>query len=200
MCPSKASERVLRTAADLFYKRGIRAVGVDTVVSASAVAKMTLYKHFPSKDSLVVAVLEEQGRAWRAWFLAAVEGRAADARGRLLGLFDVLGEWFSSEGFQGDACLNAAVELRDPSHPAWGVICSHTSWLRGYIGSLVAEAGLSDPACTADSIFMLVQGAIVGSQVGCVDRAAAAGRCATELIVAARSVGEGERRAEEVVR
>jgi len=198
MCPSKASERVLRTAADLFYKRGIRAVGVDTVVSASAVAKMTLYKHFPSKDSLVVAVLEQQGRAWREWLLGAVEGRATDAQGRLLCLFDVLGEWFSTEGFQGDACLNAAVELRDPSHPAWVVICSHTSWLRGYIGSLVTEAGLSDPECTADSIFLLVQGAIVGSQVGRVERAAAAARCTTELLLSARS--RGERVREEVVR
>jgi len=178
---------VLSTASDLFYRKGFRAVGVDTVVSESAVAKMTLYKHFPSKDSLIVAVLEAQSGAFRAWLGKCVEERAGNARGRLVALFDVLGEWFSSEGYQGDACLNAAVELRDPSHPAWKAILAHTSWLRGYIGALVEQAELSEPESTADALYLLVQGAIVGAQLGSVARSASAAGNMARVLIEARA-------------
>jgi AcrR family transcriptional regulator len=187
MCASPASDRVLSTAADLFYQRGIRAVGVDTVVAESAVAKMTLYKHFPSKDLLVVAVLEQQGKQWRDWLVAAVEAGATAARDRLLVLFDILGEWFATEGFRGDACLNAAIELRDHDHPAWQVVHDHKAWLRGYIRGLVGEAGLAEPECTADAIFLLVEGAIVGAQIGVSARPAAAARCAAGVLVESRA-------------
>ncbi|EYF02652.1 TetR/AcrR family transcriptional regulator [Chondromyces apiculatus] len=188
MCASPASDRVLHTAASLFYKRGIHAVGVDTVVSASAVAKMTLYKHFPSKDALVAAALDEQGTQWRAWFSAAVEAVAPTAPERILAIFDVLGHWFETEGFHGDATLNAAVELRGTEHPAWEVVRAHQGWLRGFIGGLVAEAGLDEPECTADALYLLMEGAIVGAQVGITAHPAAAARCAAGVLVEVRSV------------
>lgn len=187
MCASPASDRVLSTAANLFYERGIHAVGVDTVVSASAVAKMTLYKHFPSKDALIVAALEQQGQQWRGWFAAAVEAAAATARERILAVFDVLGVWFAAEGFRGDASLNAAIELRGQDHPAWKVVRAHQAWLRGYLGELVREAGLAEPECTADAIYLLVEGAIVGAQVGVAAQPAAAARCAAGVLVEVRS-------------
>ncbi|AKT40116.1 TetR/AcrR family transcriptional regulator [Chondromyces crocatus] len=187
MCASPASDRVLHTAANLFYERGIHAVGVDTVVSASSVAKMTLYKHFPSKDVLVAAALEEQGTRWRAWFTEAIEGEATTAEARLLAMFDVLGHWFASTSFHGDPTLNAAVELRGTDHPAWEVVRAHQAWLRDFIRALVVEADLDEPECTSDAVHLLVEGAIVGAQVGVTARPAEAARCAAGVIVAARS-------------
>ncbi len=191
MCASPASDRVLSTAASLFYERGIHSVGVDAVVSASSVAKMTLYKHFPSKDALIVAALEQQGRQWQAWFVAAVEAGEAPARERLLRVFDVLGLWFTAEGFRGDATLNAAIELRGQDHPAWKVVREHQGWLRSYLRELVGQAGLAEPECTTDAIYLLVEGAIVGAQVGVAAQPAAAARCVASVLVEARSPQSG---------
>lgn len=200
MCASPASDRVLSTAASLFYERDIHTVGVDAVVSASSVAKMTLYKHFPSKDALIVAALEQQGRQWREWFVAAVEAGAATPRERILVVFDILGHWFATEGFRGDATLNAAIELRGQDHPAWKVVREHQAWLRGYLHELVGAAGLAEPECTTDAIYLLVEGAIVGAQVGVAAQPAAAARCAAGVLVEARSPASGARPALEAAR
>jgi AcrR family transcriptional regulator len=102
-------ERILDAASAAFYRRGIRAVGVDSVIADADVAKATLYRHFPSKDALVQAFLERRDERWRAWFADAVERLAPDPADRPLAAFDALGEWFGSEDFRGCAFINAAV-------------------------------------------------------------------------------------------
>src|ERR1700704_5403625 len=96
-----ARERILFTAYDLFARNGIRAVGVDRIVAESGVAKTTLYRHFASKDDLVVAVLELREKVWsRDWLQHEVEKRGGPATARLLTIFDVFGEWFRRADYE----------------------------------------------------------------------------------------------------
>lgn len=191
MCATPASDRLLSTAADLFYRRGIRAVGIDTVVSDSGVAKMTLYKHFASKDLLVAAALDQQGKQWRDWFEVAVLAAGTDARSRLLAMFDVLGGWLARDDFRGCALINAALELREQEHPARAIIQEHKSWLRDFVLGLVREARLAEPQCSADALVLLIEGAIVGAQVGVAKSPASTAKCTATLLIDSRSPRDG---------
>src|SRR3954470_5167428 len=93
--PGEARERILGAAYDLFSRRGIRAVGIDAIVAQSGVARMTLYRHFASKEDLVLAFLERREARWtRGWLQAEAQRRASDPAQRLLAIFDVFDEWF----------------------------------------------------------------------------------------------------------
>src|SRR5216683_3287452 len=113
----RARERILDTAYELFSHRGLRVVGLDTIVSKSGVARMTLYRHFASKDALVLAFLERREQRWtKDWLQRAVERRASDPRERLLAIFDVFDEWFHQTDFEGCAFINVLLEIGDPTH------------------------------------------------------------------------------------
>jgi AcrR family transcriptional regulator len=100
--PESGRERVLATAYQLFSRHGTRAVGVDRIIAESGVAKMTLYRNFASKDELILAFLERREERWtRAWLQDTVERRAATPAQRLLTIFDVFGEWFARDDFEG---------------------------------------------------------------------------------------------------
>src|SRR3954467_8077216 len=96
--PGEARERILSAAYDLFSRRGVRAVGIDAIIAQSGVARMTLYRHFASKEQLVLAYLERREELWtRRWLQAEVEQRASDPAERLLAIFDVFDAWFRRE-------------------------------------------------------------------------------------------------------
>ena len=116
----QARDRILDTAYDLFSRHGIRAVGVDRIVAESGVAKMSLYRHFPSKDDLVLPFLQEREQRWtKDWLQAEAERRGATAAERMLAIFDVFGEWFVIEDFEGCSFINVLLEFddREPSRP-----------------------------------------------------------------------------------
>src|SRR2546425_317876 len=104
-------QRILDTAAELFYREGVQGVGVDRIAAESGLAKMTLYYHFKSKDELVVAWLRRRDEEWMSWLESAVERRDGT---RLLGVFDALREWFETPGFRG--CAGAQVGLSRRSY------------------------------------------------------------------------------------
>jgi AcrR family transcriptional regulator len=106
-----ARDRILDTAYDLFSRHGVRAVGVDRIVAESGVAKMSLYRHFPSKDDLVLTFLQEREQRWtNGWLRAEAERRGDSAAGRMLAIFDVFGEWFVVEDFEGCSFINVLLE------------------------------------------------------------------------------------------
>jgi AcrR family transcriptional regulator len=178
-----ARDRILDAASASFYREGIRAVGVDSVIADAGVAKATLYRHFPSKDALVLAFLERRDARWRSWFVEAVERISPDRAGRPLAVFDALAEWFSSEDFRGCAFLNAAAEIADPAHPARGAVRLHEERLAAHLGTICSEAGLPDPSAAAADLFLLVEGAIVCALVeGTADPAARARAAAARLL------------------
>ena len=148
--------RILDAAADLFYARGINAVGVDAIAAASGVTKRTLYNRFGSKDALVTAYLKRRDEeSWARW-----EARLETAqRPRALSAFDSYAYDAHPSG-RGCAFLNAAAEL-SPAHPAFAVIRAHKTRMRSRLEQLIAEDGDStDPPRAAEHIFLLLEGAI----------------------------------------
>ena len=125
-------ERILDAAFGLFYQGGIHATGIDRVIEVSGVAKMTLYKYFPSKQDLVLAVLERRDLEWMAWFEQRVTTLAGAPNHRLLVLFDALSEWFHEESFSGCAFINACAEFAAPEHPAHQLAARHVNAVRDY--------------------------------------------------------------------
>jgi AcrR family transcriptional regulator len=159
-----ARDRIIAVATRLFYKRGIRAVGVDLVIAESGVAKTTLYKHFRSKDELIAECLTRLDERYFKWFEAEVEGRAESPAARLIAMFDVLDEWFQSPDFRGCAFINAAVEL-DPEHPAREAITHHKRRSRDLFDRFLLETDTPRAAELSDHLMLLMEGAIVTALV-----------------------------------
>src|SRR4030088_3228618 len=115
--PSVA-DRILETAHELFSRRGIRDVGIDEIIERAGVAKATLYRHFASKDDLVVAFLKHREQCWTVDFIEAeARRRGATPEEQLLAIFDAFDEWFRREDFEGCSFINTLLEMR-PEHPA----------------------------------------------------------------------------------
>lgn len=180
-----ARRRLLDAAGDLFYRQGINATGVDAVIEAADVARMTFYKQFGSKDALIAAYLEERDERWRDLLERTIAGAGDDRRARLLAIFDALEEWIATESFRGCSFVNAAAELADPDHPARGVIEASMGALRRRVLGLAEEAGYADPAATADRLLVLYEGALATKAVGVVDQPARTARATAEWVLAA---------------
>jgi AcrR family transcriptional regulator len=169
---SDARERILATAYDLFCRYGIRAVGIDTIIERSGVAKMSVYRHFRSKDDLVLAVLDRREALWtEGWLEAEVERRATDPAERLLAIFDVFGDWFRRRDFEGCFFINALLEVTDRKHRIHEASRVHLVHIRTFLAGLAREAGVSDPESFAHQWHILMKGCIVAAAEG--DRRAA---------------------------
>lgn len=177
-------ERILDTATRMFYYQGIAATGVDSIVESAGVAKMSLYRHFGSKEHLIVECLSRLDVRYHEWFVAQVEDRAGDPVAKLLSVFDVLDEWFSSSHFRGCAFINATVELANPDHPARGPAMQHKERNREYVEQLAAAAGAMDPVSLSRQLMLLVEGAIVTALVQGDPMAAANAKAAASGLVA----------------
>ena len=157
-------ERILTSALDLFYRHGIHAVGVDAIAEAAATNKMTLYRHFASKDDLVAECLRRLAAEMDAAWEENARAHAGDPRAQLLGWVRGLGAWKLDLAERGCAFLNAAAELPDKSHPARRVVEEFKSRFRERFIALCREARLSEPELLADEIFLLCEGARVSMQ------------------------------------
>jgi AcrR family transcriptional regulator len=181
-----ARERILDTAYDLFSRHGIRAVGVDRIIATSGVAKMSLYRHFSSKDALVLAFLQEREKRWTMeWLHAEVTRRGDDGPSRLLAIFDVFDEWFHQSDFEGCSFINVLLEFGDPDHPIRMASTEHLANIRGLVRDFAEDAGVDDPDDVARQWHILMKGSIVAAGEG--DREAAQrARRLGELLLAAR--------------
>ncbi|MFH9069123.1 TetR/AcrR family transcriptional regulator [Streptomyces alboflavus] len=169
-------------AYELFSQRGIRDVGVEEVMVRSRVAKATLYRHFPSKDALVLAFL---ARREQRWTLGMVEAGARD-RGRtpeerLLALFDVFDEWFHRDDFDGCSFVNVLLEMRW-GHPLGRASIQYLENIRAIVRSMAEEAGLRDTDSFARSWHILMKGSIISAAEGDADAARRAQAMARALI------------------
>jgi AcrR family transcriptional regulator len=188
---SPARERILDTAYELFSRHGIRAVGVDRIVATSGVAKMSLYRHFPSKDDLVLAFLQEREQRWtNAWLRAEVERRAATPDERLLAIFDVFGEWFRRDDFEGCSFINVLLEFDERDHRVRRASVEHLGNIRSFLRDLFTQAGARDPDALARQWHLLMKGSIVAAGEGDLEsarRARELGELLLEREAAARS-------------
>jgi AcrR family transcriptional regulator len=158
---SEARQRILETADRLFYQDGIRAVGIDRIIAEARVAKMSLYKHFPSKDDLILAVLKYREEGVLAFFRSAMERHGKKAKNPLRAFFATLKEWFETPGFRGCAFQNAAVELAAPSHPGTEFVRGHKKRFSEFLRELVEETAGKGAAKVAPAVTLLVEGAVV---------------------------------------
>jgi AcrR family transcriptional regulator len=164
-------ERILDTSYELFSRRGIRAVGVDELIERAGVAKATLYRHFPSKDDLVVAFLERREQRWtREWVEKEARRRASSPEEQLLAIFDAFDEWFRREDFEACSFINVLLEL-GPRHPAGSASVRHLENIRLIVRRLAEEAGLREPGSFACSWHILMKGSIIAAAEGDVEAA-----------------------------
>jgi AcrR family transcriptional regulator len=162
-----ARERILESAYELFSRRGTHAVGVDAIVAASGVAKMSLYRNFGSKDELIIAFLRRREERWtRDWLQGEVRRRADDPAERLLAIFDVFGEWFACADYEGCAFVNVMLEIDDRDHPVRQATVEHLANIRGFLAELAAEAGVEDPDAFARQWHILMKGSLVAAAEG----------------------------------
>ncbi|MBJ2156808.1 TetR/AcrR family transcriptional regulator [Variovorax sp. IB41] len=163
--PSVARARILETAAALFYREGVRAVGVDLVVERSGVAKTSLYRHFTTKDDLVVAFLEqEDAEYWRDWDDVA-EKTKGDAAAELEAHIRWIANHILKPTYRGCPFLNVATEFPDAAHPARAITTRHKLELHRRLAALARKAGVRKPEELADQLGLLFDGAYMNGHL-----------------------------------
>ena len=158
---SEVRKRILETADRLFYQEGVRAAGIDRIIAEAGVAKMSLYKYFPSKDDLILAVLEHREESMLEFFRSAMERHARKAKNPLRAFFAALKDFFESPGFRGCPFQNAAIELADPAHPGAEFVRGHKQRFSEFLRGLVEQTVCTAAAKVAPAVNILVEGAII---------------------------------------
>jgi AcrR family transcriptional regulator len=157
-------EKVFQTAARLFYRHGYRAIGVDTLAERSGIGKMTLYRHYPSKDDLIIAYLKDSDELfWRAFDEITKDKPTAGAK--LLAFFESLQEYVSSPACYGCPFLNVATEYPEADHAGHQVAIEHKQSVRTRFRELAREAGAKKPEVLADQLVLLMDGAYMASRM-----------------------------------
>ena len=156
-----ARERILATASDLFYREGIRAIGVDTVVEQSGVSKTSLYRLFGSKDDLIAAFATEKNRLFWAWWDRTEERHADDPRALLEALLSGIVARIGHPAYRGCPFLNLVTEFPDDNHPGRVIARNNKEEMRARLATIVARLGVGRPERTASQIALLINGAYV---------------------------------------
>ena len=160
-----ARSRLLSAATRLFCRYGINATGIDAIIHEAGTAKTTLYKLFGSKTNLVHAVLENEGRQWREWFIGAIESGGGNAQIKLTRIFPALKSWFSEERFYGCPFINAVGEHDKDAKQFRAIALRHKKVVLAHIEKLAGEMGAAEPEVLAHQLALLIDGAIVAAMV-----------------------------------
>jgi AcrR family transcriptional regulator len=194
--PISARDRLLDAAEALIYAGGIHATGVDAIVKQSGTARKSFYTHFGSKDALVAAALERRDERWMNWFIAGTLRQGETAGKRLVGMFDVLREWFTSDDFHGCAFLNASGEIASAEDPIRIVAREHKarvlSFVRAQCDEFAVESGM-DGSCAerlSRQWLILLDGAIAVALVSGEADAALDARAAAQALLNSEFVSE----------
>ena len=167
-----ARERALRTAYRLFSRHGVQAIGVDRIIAEAGIAKATLYRHFRSKEELIVAALERREALWtRGWLEQEIKRRARKPETRLLAIFDAFDDWFRRDDYESCLFINTLLETHDRASPIGSASVAHLANVRDVARELADEAGIPDPDGLARQWQLLMAGAITGAAMGDADAA-----------------------------
>ena|SRR5690242_12197866 len=159
-----ARKRIFDTASELFYRKGIRAVGVETIAAEADTTKMSLYRNFPSKDQLVAEWLREHdAKFWKTWE-AMASRYPEDPRRQIQAAFAMLARHVADPNARGCPMANAAVEITEKDHPARKVIEAHKAKLRSRLMQICSRLSAAEPRLLADQLFLLMEGAQVATQ------------------------------------
>lgn len=182
MRPSKRDELVEK-ALEIFYREGFHATGMDLLAAETGISKTTMFKHFRSKEELILAVLRLRDQNFRNWLFRRME-RAGPPRAQLSAMFDALGEWFAEPGFRSCMFIKAASEYPDPMHPIHAQSAEHKRLLFLALHKIALAAGARDPAGLARKLLLLKEGAIVTAHLGHEADPAADAKAAAEALLA----------------
>ncbi|WP_164659605.1 TetR/AcrR family transcriptional regulator [Tropicibacter sp. Alg240-R139] len=162
MRPSKKDELVSK-ALEVFYRDGFHATGMDKLVVETGVSKTSMYKHFRTKEELILAALDLRDTNFRTWFLTRVAELADTPEGQLIAGFDALAEWFEEDNYRGCMFIKACSEFQEVDHPIHQQAARHKQILLDHLTGLAQAAGAKDPDCLGSQMLLLKEGAIVSS-------------------------------------
>ena len=175
-------ERIVAAALEQVAEGGYRSAAVQAVAVRADVATGTVYRHFPSKDDLVIAFLERREERWTlAWVEAEAKRRGTTPEEQLLAIFELFDEWFHRDDFEACSFINVLLEM-GPAHPAGQASVRHLASIRSVVGRLAEEAALRDPESFARSLHILMKGSIVSAAEGDAEAAQRAQSMARLLI------------------
>jgi len=183
MRPSKRDELV-RKALEIFYREGFHATGMDLLAAETGISKTTMFKHFRSKDELILAVLRLRDQNFRNWLFRRM-AEAGPPRAQLMAMFDALAEWFGEPGFRSCMFIKAASEYPDPGNPIHAQAAEHKRLLFLQVEKIAADAGARDPAALARALLLLKEGAIVTAHLGHETDPAGDAKAAAEVLISA---------------
>lgn len=177
-----ARERIVNTAYELFARRGVRDVGINELIVRAGVAKATFYRHFSSKDELVLAFLEQRDKLWTMDLIVGdAKRRGKTPTDQLLAIFDVFGDWFRRDDFEACSFINILLEMGS-AHPLGKASIDYLAKIRSHVKQLADEAGLRDTDDFSRSWHILMKGSIISAAEGDADAAKRAQRMARMLI------------------
>ena len=165
MRPSKRDELVHK-ALTAFYRNGFHATGMDMLAAETGISKTSMYKHFRTKEELILAVLRLRDESFRNWMYRRIEELADTPREQLIAMFDALEQWIEEPGFQSCMFIKASSEFQQPDHPIHRQSADHKRMLETHVIGLAQRAGYKDPATVARQLLLLVEGAIVTAHLG----------------------------------
>lgn len=186
--PSKRDELVSK-ATEVFYRHGFQATGMDRLVAETGISKTSIYKHFGTKDDLIVATLKLRDEHIRSWLFQRMTELADTPREQLIAMFDALDEWFAQPDFHGCMFAKACSEFQDPDHPINREASDHVAKLAAQLAEIAARAGLPGPQDLARRLSLLKEGAVVLATMGREGRPALEAKAiATSIVEAAEAV------------
>jgi len=186
MRPPKRDELV-REALKIFYREGFHATGMDRLAAETGISKTTMFRHFRTKEELILAVLRLRDEDFRNWLFRRME-EAGPPRAQLLAMFDALGEWFASPEFRSCMFIKAASEYPEPQNPIHAQSAEHKRLLYRQLVKIVSAAGATDAEQMTRMLLLLKEGAIVTAHLGHEADPAGDARCAAETLLAAADI------------
>lgn len=186
MRPTKRDELVQK-ALKAFYRNGFHATGMDKLVEDTGISKTSMYKHFRTKEDLILAVLRLRDEQFRNWLYRRMEELANTPKEQLIAMFDALEEWFAEPGYKGCMFIKASSEYQEASHPIHKQAADHKRFLERHISDLAKKAGLDDPNTIARQLLLLKEGAIVTANLGHTDYPAQEAKAAALKLLCAQA-------------
>lgn len=176
-------EHILQTASELFYQQGIKATGVDSIVKAAGIAKMSLYKYFPSKDDLVLAHLRRKGELLEALIISGIESHNGSPKQKLLAVFEIFEDFLAGPEFRGCPFINAAAEFAEENGPVQKAGAEFYRSFYAILAKQARQAGISQAKPLAQQLAMLIAGAIVSEQMQRRSEAMRTAAAAAEILI-----------------
>ena len=160
-----AKQKIVETALELFYQQGINCVGVDRIIEEAGIAKMTFFKHFPTKKDLILEFLKVRDERYLNWVDTQVKAITTNEAKQLEACLEVMAKWFQLDDFRGCAFINTTVEVGPGDNQEKLICVSHKNSLSQYLTQLATQAGYKNPEALADLLVIVIDGATIRAQM-----------------------------------